>query len=140
MSNSIILKPGTYVLTKDVTNPKPDLRHRHDWRYEREFKAGRYFVVEYQNNEAPELGIQIRAQNGYCHQTVGHESYALRDAIVFAGLKRVEEAPSDLLRRRGWSGLGIDVLDRLVKQGLITTDQVNEALNLELGEEAGNNN
>lgn len=41
-----MLKPGTYKLTADVENPKPDRRVKEDWRAHVTWKAGDEFIVQ----------------------------------------------------------------------------------------------
>ncbi len=49
-----MLKPGTYVLSRNVHNPNPDRRKRHDWRAVPVFRAGQEFLVVDLWNEALE--------------------------------------------------------------------------------------
>ncbi len=39
------IKNGVYVLTKTITNPKPDRRERYDWRAKTEWEAGTLFEI-----------------------------------------------------------------------------------------------
>jgi len=41
-----VLKPGTYKLTRDIKNPKPDRRVKEDWRAHPVWKAGTEFLVQ----------------------------------------------------------------------------------------------
>jgi len=45
-SSTVQLPPGAYLLSRDVRNPRPDRRQRHDWRVEESWKEGRRFVVK----------------------------------------------------------------------------------------------
>jgi hypothetical protein len=40
-----MLKPGTYRLRIDVTNPDPDGRYKHDWRRHKTWEAGAVFIA-----------------------------------------------------------------------------------------------
>lgn len=39
------LAPGSYMLSRDVVNPTPDRRHKHDWRMRPVWRAGMELVV-----------------------------------------------------------------------------------------------
>lgn len=56
MTNSaaaIQLKPGTYTLTRDVRNPRPDRRHKDDWSKWPIWEAGTEFLVSKRSRGLP---------------------------------------------------------------------------------------
>lgn len=114
------LTEGTYRLTCDVTNPKPDRRanqhHARSWRSHVTWKQGMVFIVTPSPNSPSLLRIYLRD---------GFEMDAVMDRIdqeaftVLAGaLERIEEEPSDLLVRLEHSLAGQYALRMLDKIGL----------------------
>ncbi len=66
MSNSDrpTLVPGTYRLTQDVKNPKPDRRTRNDWTGDETVKAGSVFAVHPKPVGRDEYELSMKMQRG----------------------------------------------------------------------------
>lgn len=82
-----MLKPGTYVLPCDVTNPEPDRRHKRDWREFPVWKKGEEFVVEQDARDSGTVYTRIMlVGHRWTHQAIGpgHEAKysALEAALV----------------------------------------------------------
>jgi uncharacterized protein (DUF2249 family) len=129
------ITPGTYRLTCDVRNPKPDRRAKYDWRMFETFKAGTRFAVERNSdtyNGRTAEWLEFSMPGKYRSATLNTNPDLL--GVIVPYLERIEEKASDLLTREGWSHLAPFVLDRLVAQGTITLDQIQIALQCELDE------
>ena len=108
------IKPGTYKLSKPVTNPHPDRRANQDrvtsWEDWATWPAGLVLVVE----QHPERdAVRLKARGGFKYFSPWDDAFgALADAA-----EPVNEAPSDLVRRLEGSmagGYALEILDRLL--------------------------
>ena len=145
MSN-IELKPGKYVLSDAVQNPKPDRRQKHDWRAEVMWPKGtEFYVTEHENHFHPEGGEKITVKFCTLAKHSGrtyHQSIPLRnpsdpnDYECFKALKLAEklelvtnENLGDLFD--GPRGIGKhmapDLIAILIDEKLLTLDQVKAA-------------
>lgn len=121
------LQPGTYQLTRDVENPKPDRRSRSDWRLQAVLEKGTRFVATREVYGSVEV-TALRRFGSYRDATP-HFCEEVFNAIV-PYLERVADKPTDLLARRGYvDGMRGLVLDRLFATGKITLADVESALN-----------
>lgn len=109
-----MLAPGTYVLTRDVDNPKPDRRHKYDWRALSTIPAGTEFLAVEWTWEIWDLepDIQARLQlkgphteivmvgGRWSHHKVrDHGQYQALYAALEAALVPVQESTSAMLTR-----------------------------------------
>jgi hypothetical protein len=117
------LQPGTYILTRDVQNPSPDRRQRHDWRARETWEQGMKFsVFEIRQDKSLVIYRQGSSQPVYSHEP----KFIL---LASSGaMKRIDEAPSDWLKRESANaGLeAIAILDAFVECEIITLDDVRE--------------
>lgn len=116
MSETNIL-PGTYHLSADVTNPKPDRRSKDSdpkaWRNYQVWRKGMVFVA----TEDPEFHrIRVYYRGGYSMDALREDDpgYTLLAPLLVS----VVESPSDYLRRLHSSGsmaggFALDILDKL---------------------------
>lgn len=118
------LVPGTYRLTQDVKNPKPDRCTRNEWCGDELVKAGSVFAVHPQpvGPDEYELSIRMHRNNG---QVMAH--HPLFAALV-PFLEAVPEQPSDTLNRLGLSLIAPQILDQLCRDGVLTVAQIEAAM------------
>lgn len=81
----LTISPGFYRLTRDVENPQPDRRQKHDWSAEVVWKKGLLFYVRPSNRAYDYVRIELvghrwRSQNIAAH---GEKGQALIPALVF---------------------------------------------------------
>lgn len=131
--------PGTYKLSRDVQNPHPDRRTRHDWRKAPIWKAGTEFVIRtcsYGDFDATEI-----TSGRYTHQSLlVREAESEEDRIAPRELLGALEVVTvkDLQQALREANLGEFLLfgvDRLVRDGKLTTEQVVEAIRRGIEEE-----
>lgn len=110
--SEITIRPGTYKLTSDVDNPKPDRRvkhYLHSWRGWVKWPTGMVFCVTYDSIQKKML--RIFPQGGYGSTAI--RPYEDGFQQLAAALTEVTELPSDYLARIGWLNLAPEVLDKL---------------------------
>jgi len=112
-----MLKPGTYKLTHDVTNPKPDRRKTSDWRAKPTWRAGSEFIVterRYDLDDAldglsDEERTEIEAKmvtteinlvgNRWSHMNVRENSEPEQHAALAAALEAIPETHEAMFTR-----------------------------------------
>lgn len=124
-----MIGPGLYRLRRNVRNPSPDRRHRHDWRCLVEWEADELFHVKEYRTGVREL----RRRGSYQHQTIRDDfDEEGRFARIALQLERAPEEPSDYLDRQGWEHLSGRVLDRLFAEKRFSLEDVVRVLGYEL--------
>lgn len=109
------LEKGTYRLTRDVKNPHPDRRVKRDWRCVPVWEKGEKFHVEQWN---PDQVNVVRRIDGYNYQEMSVHNGDLCELIE--SLERVEETPSEYLKRRRNDRGALEMLDWLVANGKLS--------------------
>lgn len=118
-----VLTAGTYILKADVINPKPDRRRSSSWTSMETVLAGAKFHVSEHPISRDETILLMRLHR---HNGEASPKQPVFQAIV-PHLVRIEETPSDYLRRESSTLTADKILDQLVKDGLITLDQFHAA-------------
>ena len=130
------LQQGCYVLTEDVTNPRPDRRATRDWTNAETWKKGmRLFVRESEEHDILGTGrtftfFQIEGiDERWQHMNIRKGQHdADRWNAITAKMKAVPEDLDGLLHRLdagGWSRARI--LEQLVKDNKVTLAEVEAA-------------
>lgn len=133
-----VLEPGIYVLTETVENPLGDGRVRHDWREQKEIKAGTEFVVRdaampaLEIDGAPFTRREIYLRRGYSHQSlyVDMKGESKRYALLQALSERLQRKEDSRARFDFWcadnwlevSGTARDLLYQAFLEGRIDLD------------------
>lgn len=137
------MKPGVYVLTRDVENPKSDARHRHDWRKAKVWLKGTRFFVRlghYGETIVPEIHT-----GRWTYMTLfirdGHSEYdSTAPAALLDALEPVAEAAQSIvvaLQVAGCEGWLEEGIDHLIKSGVLKVSQVVAACRAEKEKEGG---
>lgn len=111
-------------LWRDVENPKPDRRRTHDWRASARFESGTRFILSLRAGEVPELyPVGERAQR-YSHMP------ALPATSLFAALMPSLATTWPSLREifALEDGDAVGVLERLVREGVVSREYVTQAM------------
>lgn len=126
--SAVEIKRGTFQLRRSVENPKPNKRNSRDWRCLPEWTGGTYFIVEdwYGSDRDHPLAC-IRTQHRDSPDIVETDD---RFWLIARHLIPVEEKPSDYLARTRNTNNAPDVLDYLADTGIITSLQVEQAMNM----------
>lgn len=120
-----MLKPGTYKLTRDVTNPKPDRRKTSDWRAKPMWPEGTQFIVKERRYDLEDAGLSAedRAKisdeeravietkmitteihlvgSRWSHMNVRENAEAEQHAAISAALEAIEESHAAMFTRLG---------------------------------------
>lgn len=115
ISAPLPLSPGTYRLTEDVKNPKPDGRiqqNRNDnWESWKVWPKGKLFIVDLDRNGRN----RVYVWGGY--HKAEHFMDDPRLPVLIEYLERIEETPSRFLARHALGseagGIALAVLDKL---------------------------
>lgn len=126
------LKPGLYVLSRDVHNPIADKRYKYDWTYWSSWPKGMAFIVR----PDVDFGCAIRRDSNSSRELypIGKygdpERYAQFMALVDALEPKQNIDLEDRFRAEGlgWGNLHSPVLDELIRVGKITANDCIEAL------------
>lgn len=119
--NAADLTPGTYRTSRDVAAISPDRRMRRDWRATAVKKGTIVHVRPFQLDDDRTV-LELWAGE-WPHQSIG-----VRDAAeLIAALEPVQDTPG-LWMDREHNGYGARmILNQLVKDGVVTLDQVKAA-------------
>jgi hypothetical protein len=120
------MKPGTYILTRNVENPKPDRRQRHDWRAKVTWEAGvKFAVAEYQPPVGKTSALLMRPARGGGSAVYAHENSF---KVLAEALSPVEETVVDWLRRESVNPPleALSILGKLAERGKISLVDVQE--------------
>lgn len=116
-----VLPDGTYRLTEDVKNPKPDRRMTHSFRHAEIWKAGTKVFLRTHHNRH---GVDVRS--------IGPRSGSVEDfedelfPLLYVKLEAIKESPSDWIERT-YATDAANILDKLCETGVITMEQVEQA-------------
>ncbi len=135
-----LIKDALYILAKDIANPKPDRRERHDWRKNVEIKAGLKFrarLLTYDEETTAQL-IQIPGfsvdlkwfrlepafSGTWSHQTVSHHDPLF--APLVEGLVLVPAKLTDMLREANEKKFvsSKDLIEHMVKTGRLKLEEL----------------
>lgn len=117
------LEFGTYKLTQDVTNPKPNRRTKHDWRCLPTWSAGMIFRV----------GLHPGGWTELWHGSFSIHNFTFNERdtrwkLLLPHLEKQREAPSDWLEREhAGLNLAYSVLNKLFEEGKFTLEDVARA-------------
>lgn len=134
--------PGVYKLTKDIPNPNSDGRSKR-WQRQGTIPAGRKFLLrdnrrrDYMSEVegGPPIimvdGCEISLMRGYSYDTMDPTFYAYED--MMAALEPIEEVETEdyltnLKHQHGYAADPADIVARLLINGVITREQVEEAI------------
>ena len=92
------VQPGLYVLTREIENPKPDRRHKYDWRLSASWGKGTIFNIRSrpvgfaeEEIEIPSLSIFKNRKATY--QEIDYLSHPELWALLLEALKRKPDPP-----------------------------------------------
>jgi hypothetical protein len=131
--NANDLRPGLYILTRDVVNPLTDKRFKHSWLLQSMWKAGTIFNVR----PDADFGYGVKPAHDSHYQELyppGPRSSDDRRA-QFSALVDALQPKQDLsleeqfcAEGHGWGNLHSPVLDELIRAGKVTATDCLEAL------------
>jgi hypothetical protein len=109
-----------YALKHDLTNPNADRRQKFDWRYQVQWPAGMRFKVR-----STHINDDLILPSIYSG-TYRHQDILLRNASnwLLDSLVEVEPTLNEQLEFRDLLGFKSDAIDMLIKNGVITVEQV----------------
>ncbi|WNM70246.1 hypothetical protein [Myxococcus phage Mx1] len=123
------MKPGTYVLNKDVANPKPDRRLKYDWRRAAVWEKGQRFQVNTDSFDASGILITwtvITLLGKY--QPLRTDDDSIQELVAnLSPIPEKELSLEDVLVADG-QGAANRALHLLVRAGKLTVADVAEAL------------
>jgi hypothetical protein len=123
------LTPGLYTLSRDVANPSPDRRQKYDWRVRPTWTAGTEFYVETERfAERAGMLVMTLSHARFSHRLYEHEAkfMLLAAALVPVAMTPVQRLHVTFLA--DGSPRAYPVLERLVRDGVVTIEQVQATL------------
>lgn len=114
-------KKTVWVLTEDVTNPKPDRRTKHDWRLRIVWKAGTRFTLRLQDGYMPSLTTGRWTSD--VMSPFGSQWDALSPFLQRVNASIQEQIDQDNIPE-------IDVFEKLIEMDLVTVKQIEKAIRL----------
>ena len=133
------LTPGLYTLSRDVQNPTPDRRQKHDWRALVTWEKGTEFYVGHYRFDEDRTCLSITLsydQFRNIHEVLEHQDRfkLLAEALEPADMTPERRLHALFLRENYGERVAYSILERLVCDGVITIEQI-DALMKKLEEE-----
>ena len=130
------MKPGQYILSRDVQNPRPDRRARYDWRLQETWRRGQEFTIDEDRalNRMTRIRLTWGRWDSQCLYIEAVETRTQVDALL-DGLVPAERSGSRDLKalfssRHEGDGSGFAVLAKLLDTRVIDVTQIEAALNM----------
>jgi len=133
MTEQPALKPGPYVLDAPVKNPKPDRRQRYDWRAAPEWPKGKELTVFLELHRGSEgqtfKRLAIRETWGrWTFQVLYADEAEYLTRHLVPAVPTPDLTVRELLDKHHAHDDTFAVLVRLLRDGVIDADQIDQAL------------
>lgn len=131
------MKPGSYRLTRDVANPRPDKRVRRDWRKSVTWKAGTVFHVftaHYGDAQVNEIHAgDWRSLSLMLREPQSEEDFRVAPQSLLEALEPIVALDlTTALRENNYTDFLEIGVENLIARGVISVDQVIRAIKLGL--------